>query len=104
MVKNEVRMEIITIERPTNSGTRPLSDFIRVLPPIYKENQLFRIEGTNRFIQPYAGKNKQIGIRLYRPSMFEGHHTGYYSVTILRPSGAIADGGLVELTFNDERL
>jgi hypothetical protein len=36
--------------------------------------------------------------------VFEGHHTGYYSVTILRPSGAIADGGLVELTFNDERL
>jgi hypothetical protein len=36
--------------------------------------------------------------------VFEGHHTGYYSVTILRPNGAIADGGLVELTFNDERL
>lgn len=92
-------MEIITVARPVSTGTRPLSDFVKVLPPIYKENQLFRIEGTNRFIQPYAGKNKQIGIKLYRPSMFEGHHTGYYRVTILRPSGAIADGGLVELTL-----
>jgi hypothetical protein len=102
--KEEKKMEIITVARPVNTGTRPLSDFVKVLPPIYKENQLFRIEGTNKFIQPYAGKNKQIGIRLYRPSVFEGHHTGYYRVTILRPSGAIADGGLVELTFNDERL
>ena len=97
-------MEIIVVERPVNTGTRPLSDFVRILPKIYKEGQLFRIKDTNRFIQPYTGKRGEIGIRLYRPSMFEGHHTGCYRVTILRPSGAIDDGGLVELTLNDEKL
>jgi hypothetical protein len=75
-----------TVKTPDLKNPDALSAILKVLPSQKPAKALFRIEGSRTLIEPYTGRNRIPGVRVYKPDTFEGRTLGY-SETTLMPNG-----------------